>query len=119
MLFVLVGEVIKKEFRNSRNGNEYVMFSILDSDSKEFDLIGFSSVAKTLKDLPDHSKVVVEGKVDSEPKTTSNGGRFLNYKLISEKVSIINFTNSVKEDVNQSQNIPVNFEQIDNENIPF
>lgn len=112
MIFVLVGEVIKKEFRTSRNGNEYSSFTILDCENKEYDMIGFSAVTKILKELPEHSKIMVEGKIESEPKTTSSGGRFINLKLISEKISEIKFSNSTEK-------LSQNFEQIDNENIPF
>lgn len=119
MIFILVAELIKKDFRTSRNGNEYVMFTALDSDSKEYDLLGFTNVAKTLKEVDLHSKLVLEGKVDSESKQTSNGGRFINLKLICDKVSILNFTNSNEKTVEQTQNIEVNFQQIDNDNIPF
>ena len=89
MFFIVVGELVKKEIRTSRTGNEYGLFSILDLENKEFEIISFKSTLDALKSSEKGSKIVIEGTISSDPKQTASGGRFLNLKLIATKISQI------------------------------
>ena len=97
MTFQLIGELVKKDFRTSRSGNEYVMFNILSPEDKEFDIIGFSKVAEQLKSIDVGSLIQANGHIDSEAKQTNSGGRFINLKLISNEV--FNLKNKTEIDV--------------------
>ena len=87
MFFIVIGELIKKDIKTYKNGNEYGVFSILDLENKEYEIISFKSSIEALKSLDKGSKIAIEGTIDSDPKTTSSGGRFINLKLIASKIS--------------------------------
>lgn len=108
MFFIVIGELIRKDIKTSKNGNEYGVFTILDLDNKEYEIVSFKSTIETLKSLDKGSKIAIEGTIDSEAKTTASGGRFLNLKLIASKVSPID--KPIK-----STEIPL----VDKDNIPF
>lgn len=109
MFFIVIGELVKKEIKTSKSGNEYGLFSILDTDSKEYDLISFKSTIETLKSLEKGSRIVIEGTIESDPKTTSSGGRFINLKLIASKIS----------QVDKPIQPPIDTTSIGVDNIPF
>lgn len=87
MFFIVIGELVRKDIKTSKNGNEYGVFTILDLDNKEYEIVSFKSTIETLKSLDKGSKIAIEGTIDSDPKTTASGGRFLNLKLLATKIS--------------------------------
>lgn len=99
-MFVLFGELIKKDIRTSRStGNEYAIFSLLDN-TKEYEFVGFKDVCVTIKNANIHDFLIAEGNIESDAKEGKNGSKFLIYKLIANKVSTL----SNQENKNSSVN---------------
>lgn len=88
-MFVLFGELIKKEIRTSRStGNEYAIFNLLDNN-KEYEFVGFKDTCVTIKNSNIHDFLITEGNIESESREGKNGSKFLTYKLIANKVSTL------------------------------
>lgn len=88
-MFVLYGELIKKDIRTSRStGNEYAIFNLLDNN-KEYEFVGFKDTCVTIKNANLHDFLITEGNIESESREGKNGAKFLSYKLIANKVSTL------------------------------
>lgn len=88
-MFVLFGELIKKDIRTSRStGNEYAIFNLLDNN-KEYEFVGFKDTCVAIKNANIHDFLITEGNIESESREGKNGSKFLSYKLIANKVSTL------------------------------
>ena len=88
-MFVLFGELIKKDIRTSRStGNEYAIFNLLDNN-KEYEFVGFKDTCVAIKNANIHDFLITEGNIESESREGKNGAKFLSYKLIANKVSTL------------------------------